>query len=164
MHTAGTSESGPAAAAASDFSFAALELLDGERWTLAEGGVGRPFSTRLLLVNRGPTSIRVWQPGTTEGDACIALLLSDADGRETVLRPAPTLRITGEPQITTVEPGRLLRIDLDLLRLVRFRSPAPGSYRLQGVYENVLPRSMGVDGLWTGRIASESHGITITPP
>jgi len=152
------------AAAVSDLSFASIELLDGERFILAEGGIGRPFLVRLLLVNRGETPLRLWQPGTGEADACPAVLLADGDGEEIVLRVPPTLRVTGVPQATALEPGRLLRIDLDLLRLVGGGSPAPGGYRLRGLYESVIPRSMGVEGVWTGRLLSEPREIVIERP
>jgi hypothetical protein len=151
------------AADVSDLSFASIELLDGERWILAEGGIGRPFGVRLLLVNRGKTGLRLWQPGTGEADACPAVLLAD-DWEENVLRAPPTLRVTGVPQATVLEPGRLLRIDLDLLRLVGGASPAPGGYRLRGLYESVIPRSMGVEGVWTGRLLSEPREIVIERP
>jgi len=153
-----------AAAPAGELSFASIELVDGDRWKLAEGGIGRPFTVRLLLVNRGATPLRLWQTGSAEGDACPVVLLEDAAGCETVLQPPPALRISGVPHVTTVEPGRLLRIDLDLLRLLGPASPPPGAYRLRAVYENMIPRSMGVGGVWTGRLVGERREITIAVP
>lgn len=147
-----------------DLSFAGIELLDGERWTLANGGIGRPFTLRLLLVNRGLDPVRLWQPGTAEGDTCPLVLLVDAAGTETVLRPPPNLRIGGVPHVSVVDTGRLLRIDLDLLRLVGPESPKPGAYRIRALYENVIPRSMGVEGIWTGRVASDWREIQILAP
>ena len=153
-----------AAAPAGDLSFASLELVDGDCWKLAKGGIGRPFTVRLFLVNRGATPLRLWQTGSAEGDACPVVLLEDAAGCETVLRPPPALRVSSVPHVTTVEPGRLLRIDLDLLRLLGPASPPPGSYRLRAVYENVISRAMGVGGVWTGRLVGEGREITIAVP
>ncbi|HWE35699.1 MAG TPA: hypothetical protein VG406_03940 [Isosphaeraceae bacterium] len=154
-----------AEAAGKGLEFVRLDLPDGDRWVLGEGAVGRPFLARLVLANAGTRPIKLWEPTDAEGAACPKVVLTDARGHETVLRPRPVPRAAGVPGARTLAPGATLDIELELLRVVdEDAPPPPGDYTIRASYANTLAAAFVIDGVWTGSIASESHRIRIVPP
>jgi formylglycine-generating enzyme required for sulfatase activity len=146
--------------------FLRADLPDGTTWTLGNGGIGRPFKARLLLVNQGKEPVTIWDYQNSEGAQCPGVILTDEKGKETILRPAPIERITGVPSAITIPPTQTIAIELELLRLIGERGLPPGKYRLKGFYENKLKndKSFIKSEVWLGRIESDPVEITIVAP
>ena len=145
--------------------FLPLDLPDGGTWTLGSRGMGRPFLARLRLSNRSDKPIRLWDPENSEGSRCAFVELTDGHGRRTLLRP-PAVERSGTATVVTVPPHGVLKLDLELLRLIGERPLPPGKYALRATYENRLDHVFGMRDIWTGRIAAEAREITVvaTPP
>jgi hypothetical protein len=140
-----------------------VELPDGRNWILGTGGIGRPFMVRLLLTNRGTTTLKIWDPRNSEGSQCPGVILIDTQSQQTVLQP-PVVSRSGVPSIWTIEPDQVVMIELDLLRLIGKRSVPPGEYRLQGLYQNALSQSFTTTGVWVGLVASDPVLIQVIAP
>jgi hypothetical protein len=147
-----------------DLDLLRVDLPDGTTWTLGDKGVGRPFMASLLLCNKGKAAIRIWDPTNSEGSACPRITLTDATGKETVLQKAPIERSAGAPTIWTIEPNQVIKIDLELLRLIGEHSLPAGTYKLRAFYQNTLADSDPIKGVWTGQIASPVQEIKIVAP
>lgn len=146
--------------------FLRVDFPDGTAWTLGKGGIGRPFMARLLLVNQGTVPVTIWDYKNSEGAQDPGVILTDKNGKETILRPPPIERAAGVPTVITIQPHQVLPIDLELLRLIGERGLPSGKSSLKGFYENKLKN----DGtfiktpVWLGRIESEPVEITIVVP
>ena len=142
------------------------DLPDGAKWILGNGGIGRPFKARLLLVNQGKEPVTIWDYQNSEGSQCPGVILTDEKGKETILRPAVMERITGVPSAIVIPPTQTIAIELELLRLIGERGLPPGKYRLKGFYENKLKndKSFIKSEVYLGRIESEPVEITIGAP
>jgi hypothetical protein len=147
-----------------DLELVRVDLPDGKTWTLGAKGVGRPFMARLVLCNRGKAPIRIWDPANSEGSSCPRIVLTDFTGKETILQKAPVERSAGAPTFWTIEPNQVVKIDLELLRLIGEQSLPEGTYKLQGFYENAQGESDPIKGIWTGKIASAVQEIKIVAP
>ena len=90
----------------------------------------------LLLVNGGKQSVTIWDYQNCEGAQCPGVILTDEKGKETVLRPAAMARAAGIPTVVNIEPQQVIRIELELLRLMGEHGLPPGRYKLKGFYEN----------------------------
>jgi hypothetical protein len=142
-----------------------VDFPDGTRWTLGEGGLGRPFMVRLVLTNDGPEPVRIWDPHNSEGASCPRVALTDPQKRETILLPPGIARAAGIPTTVTLKPQEVFVIELDLLRLIDERGLAPGKYQLQGRYENDLKEAgFGIKDVWTGKLSSELQAMEIVRP
>jgi len=154
----------PSAKPAAGLELLRVELPDGDRWLLGERGLGRPFVARLLLTNRGETPLKIWHPDCTEGSAAAGVWLIPGDGKKLILRRKPVERAAGVATAKTIKPNEVVRIDLELLRLIDSKSPAAGTYRVVGVYENDLPRVEQIT-VWSGRLEKAAdHAISIVRP
>lgn len=147
-----------------DLELLRVDLPDGKMWTLGDKGVGRPFMARLVLRNRGKAAIRIWDPANSEGSSCPRIVLTDFTGKETVLQQTPVERSAGVPTCWTIEANQVVKIDLELLRLIGEHSLPEGTYKLQGIYQNGLADSDPIKGVWTGQIASPVQEIKIVAP
>ena len=139
-------------------------LPDGTTWTLGRKAVGRPFLVQILLANEGDGPIRLWDPKSTEGMGCPSVVLTDSAGKATVLKPVPMPRAGGVPTFVTLDPGKTLILELELLRLVGPMSLAPGRYTLTAIYQNRFESSGQVANVWTGKIQGELKRITVVLP
>jgi sulfatase modifying factor 1 len=141
-------------------------LPDGTKWTLGDGGIGRPFKATLLLVNRGKRPVTIWDYQNSEGAQCPGVILTDEKGKETILRPPPFPRLAGVPTVITIPPTQIIAIELELLRLIGERGLPPGKYRLKAFYENELKNDKVFikSEVWVGRMESELVEITIVAP
>ncbi len=145
--------------------FVRLDLPDGTNWVLGEGGIGRPFLARLVLANNGRRPIQIWDPAGSEGSVCPLVVLADAQGRETIIRPKPVLRLAGVATARTLAAGDVVVIDLELLRLVDEESPPPpGDYTIRAIYANRLDQAFPITGVWTGTIQSNRQAMKIIAP
>ena len=140
-----------------------VDLPDGTKWILGNGGIGRPFKARLLLVNRGKESVTIWDYQNSEGAQCPGVILTDEHGKKTILRPPPMLRLAGVPSVITIQADGVIAIELELLRLIGENGLPPGKYRLKAFYENKLANDKVFikSKVWVGRMESESVEITI---
>ena len=155
---------GSAAAPEKALEFVRLELSDGTNWTLGEGGVGRPFQVRLVLANNGKQPITIWEPTEAEGSNCPQVVLTDAKGLETVLRPRLIGRAAGVPTGRTLAPAEVFAIELELLRLVDVNSPPfPGDYTIRAVYRSEPDENPFVKNVWTGTVQSQGVAMKIVP-
>ncbi len=159
----------PAAAdapAAGGLNLLKVDLPDGGKWILGEGGVGRPFMATLLLDNPGKTPVTLWDHQNSEGAQCPGVVLTDPKGKQTVLQPPAIARAGGIPTVVTIQPHGVMRIELELLRLIGERGLPPGKYQLRGFYENKLKNDFGFikAEVWTGWIESEAVTIEIVAP
>ena len=146
--------------------FLRADLFDGTTWTLGHGGVGRPFMVSLALVNEGKQTVTIWDYKNSEGAQCPGVVLTDEAGKETVLQPAPIPRLAGIPSVINIGPNDVIRIDLDLLRLIGEHGLPPGRYTLKGFYENKM-KNDGIfikKDVWMGRIESKPVAMTIVAP
>jgi hypothetical protein len=156
---------GQAEAPEKGLEFVRLELPDGTSWTLGEGGIGRPFLARMVLSNIGPRPIKIWDPSGSEGSSCPRVVLTDARGRETVLRPTPVPRFAGVPLARALAPSEGVAIELELLRLVDVHSPPPpGEYRIRAIYSGAPEEDPSIKGIWPGTVASEPLTMKIVAP
>jgi hypothetical protein len=145
--------------------FVRLDLDDGRRWILGEGGIGRPFLARLVLANNAKNPIKIWHPLETEGSGCARVVLTDALGRETVLQPPIIPRFAGVAMGRTIAPSEVLTIELELLRLIDVNAPPPpGDYKIQAFYESPADPETKTRGIWTGTLHSDAIPITIVAP
>jgi hypothetical protein len=92
--------------------------------------------------------------------------VTDAAGKETILRPPLKERITGVPGVWTFNAQIVRGISLDLLRLIGERSLPEGRCSIRAFYENTLPNNGPfIQGpVWTGRIESRPVEIEIVLP
>jgi hypothetical protein len=152
--------------ASAGLTFLRVDLPDGKTWTLGQRGIGRPFMAVLLLSNEGQTPIKLWDHKNSEGAQSPGVILTDAKGQETILRPAPIARAAGFPTVETLQPHGVIGIELELLRLIGQRGLPPGAYKLKGIYENKLKNETDfIKGeVWTGRIESAPVEIAIVAP
>lgn len=141
-----------------------IGLPDGRQWVLGKDGIGRPFSVRLLLLNRSDETMMIWDPNNTEGASAAGIILTDGKNRQTVLRPVGIERSAGVPTVITIAPDGVFSLDLDLLRLTGQNSLPAGNYSIKGEYRNNVKGEGPFENVWTGRIVSESSEITITSP
>jgi hypothetical protein len=143
-----------------------VDLPDGTKWTLGDGGIGRPFKARLLLVNQGKDPVTIWDYQNSEGAQCPGVMLTDEKGKETILLPPPFPRLAGVPTVITIPPTQIIAIELELLRLIGERGLPPGKYRLKAFYENKLKNDKVFikSEVWVGRMESEPVEITIVAP
>ena len=148
------------------FAILRTDLPDGTTWILGDGGIGRPFMAWLLLVNEGKQPVTIWDYQNSEGACCPGVILTDEKGKETILRPAPTAQAAGIPSIITIEPHQIVRIELELLRLIGKHGLPPGPYKLKGFYENKLKNDEVFikKAVWVGRIESKPVEFTIVAP
>jgi len=143
-----------------------LQLPDGHDWVLDKGGLGRPFLARLVLVNWGPESIRVWTPEVGEGRLCPSVSLTNRlSGHLVVLRPRLSPVPDGIASFSTIKPGEVKSIELELLRLIGECSPPEGIYMTTAHYISTIDRSGTlVKGVWTGSIKSGVEEVRIVAP
>ncbi len=139
-------------------------LFDGDSWTLGKKAIGRPFLVQLVLTNEGDAPISLWDPKNTEGRTCPFVVLTDAAGKETILKPRVIPRAGGAPTVVSLEPTRVLVLDLELLRMVGPESLPPGKYTLSAFYENRLESVPPFPKVWTGKIRGKPRTITIVAP
>ena len=59
-----------------------VDLPDGAKWTLGDGGIGRPFKARLLLVNHGKDPVTIWDYQNSEGAQCPGVILTDEKAKK----------------------------------------------------------------------------------
>ena len=154
------------APAAAGLGFLKVDLPAGAKWILGAGGIGRPFEATLLLDNQGKTPVMIWDYKNSEGAQCPGVILTDAKGNKTVLQPPPIARAAGMPTVITIQPHGVIRIELELLRLIGERGLPPGRYQLRGFYENKLKNEFDFikAEVWTGRLESEAVEIEIVAP
>ena len=163
--TLGVLRSGSAAPPEKSLEFVRLELSDGTSWILGEGGVGRPFLARLVLANNGKRPITIWDPTGAEGSSCPQVVLADAKGRETILRPRAVARAAGVPMGRTLAPTEVFAIELELLRLVDVNSPPPpGEYTIRAIYRSEAIENPFIKDIWTGTIQSDRLAMKIVLP
>ena len=142
-----------------------FELPDGREWIVGDRGIGRPFLARLILVNDSRKPIKFWDPSGSEGSLCPSVVMDDGMGHEVVFRPPPVARAAGVPSTVTIQPSQSLTIDLELLRLVKPKSPpVAGEYTLHAVYESAVSTFPGFQDVWSGKLRSEPLEITVVSP
>lgn len=155
-----------AAPAGGGLSLVRIDLLDGRQWILGTAmgrhDIGRPFAVRLVLVNRGAVPVTIWDPTNSEGSTAPGVILTDEDGKETVLKARPIER-SGVPSVWVIEPNAARTITIDLLRLVPPAGIRPGPYSIRGVFENShVNNEVFVKGrVWTGRIESPTCAMQV---
>jgi hypothetical protein len=136
---------------------------DGTNWTLGDGGIGRPFSVRIVLGNRSKTPVRIWRPDSPDGSHLAWVTLSDSEGHETKLE-WPAIPRFGLPSSLSVEPNGTAVYNLELLRAQGITDLKPGTYRLVAHYANTTAADGQSQGVWTGEIASQPLVIKIQRP
>ncbi|HWB53537.1 MAG TPA: hypothetical protein VG722_05065 [Tepidisphaeraceae bacterium] len=140
-----------------------IDLIDGHRWTLGPGAVGRPFDIRVVLVNTSDQSVQLWPIDSSEGAECAKVILASAEGGKLTLSSAG-IRRSGRPVAKTLQPHETYAFDLDLLRLIDDRNLSPGQYQLQVTYSNDQDSSGRINGVWTGSVASQLYAFEIVLP
>ena len=147
--------------------FNGVNLPDGKDWILGTAfgmnDVGRPFDAVLVLSNTGDGPLTLWDAYNSEGATAPGVIITDENGKETVLKALPIERSAGVPSVWTLKPHEVRTIRIELLRLVPSTGIPPGPYKLRGVYANSL-RNDGsfIKGeVWTGLIESPSVNFNI---
>ena len=147
--------------------FNGVNLPDGKDWILGTAfgmnDVGRPFDAVLVLSNTGDGPLTLWDAYNSEGATAPGVIITDENGKETVLKALPIERSAGVPSVWTLKPHEVRTIRIELLRLVPSTGIPPGPYKLRGVYANSL-RNDGsfIKGeVWTGLIESPSVTFNI---
>jgi hypothetical protein len=143
-----------------------MRLVDGAKWTLAPGGLGRPCQIDLFVWNKIQEVVSIWDPTNSEGSQCPGVLLTNADGKSFEFRPKAIPRLAGVPSVWAIDVNGARVISFDLLRLVGEKGLPPGTYKIRGFYENKLANDKVFfpEKVWTGRIESESTALDIVAP
>jgi hypothetical protein len=115
------------------------------------------------LRNEGKQAVTIWDYKNAEGSQCAGVLLTDENGKDTILLPPPITRYRGTPTVITLAPHQAICVDLELPRLIGEHGLPPGPYQLKGFYENTWKNDGAVvEGeVWTGRIEGKAVKINI---
>ncbi len=139
------------------------EPLYQQQRALGVGGKESHFYVVVANVSKQPQ--KVWRDYCSWGYGNLTFKMIDEAGKETVLTKKLRDWDRNEPIYCVLEPGDLLVLDVRAAEWVNFPRPAADQgrkIRLQAVYEIKPDKEAEKDGVWTGRVFSETKEYVLT--